>query len=413
LGSASSGDLDLAAHLRPGDTVIVGQATAEPPALVEELIEAAHAIKGITAFCGYALTPAWARTSAARPSITSYAGHGALRMLAERGLVNVIPCHYSRIEELITTGRISADVVLLQVAAADADGHYDLGPTVDYVAVAAHHARAVLVEVNAQLPRTRSSRRLQRSLVTASRPSSRPVVGSPARAATELERRVAKNVATLIPSGATLQLGVGALAEAIATELRPRRGLRIRTGLVGDWVLGLYRAGALDKSPGSCVTGMALGTSELYRFIEKSSVLNFAPVAEQLAPGAIAACNAYVAVNSAMEVDLEGQVNSEVVGGRYVGAVGGQVDYFRAARGCETGMAIVAITSVSESGASRVVERLSGPVTSLKSDVDFVVTEWGVADLRGAPFTVRAEALAAVAHPRYRDQLRRHRQRWS
>jgi acyl-CoA hydrolase len=398
-------DVDIGEHLRPGDTVLIGQATAEPPLLVEKFIEAAQVIDDLTALCGYTLSDAWTKAGKGRPYIKSYAAHGALRDLVSKGLLDIVPWHYSRIGQLIAERLVPVDVVLLQVAPADADGYHNLGATVDYATVALETARVILVEVNENMPRTRSSYRLHRSRVTASVAATRVLAGSPSRPATDVEVKVAQNVASLIPSGATIQLGVGALADAVARALHDRRGLRVRSGLVGDWLVDLHEAGALDESPGSVVTGIALGGRRLYAFLQDAPFVEFAPISEQVAPAAMAACRPYVSVNSAIEVDLLGQGNSEVIGGRYVGAVGGQVDFFRAARCSEGGMAVVAMGSTSPSGTSRIVRSLAGPVTSLKSDVDLVVTEWGIADLRAASLSERAERLAAVADPPHRGEL--------
>ena len=399
-------DLDIADYLRPGDTVLIGQAAAEPPVLVEKFIAAAHDIGGLTAFCGYTLSDAWKGVSAGQPHIKAYVAHGPLRKLSAKGLVEIVPWHYSRIEEFIAAGHIRIDVVLLQVAPADAEGYYSLGATVDYAAVAAEQARVVLVEVNANMPRTSSSRRLHRSRVAASVTSSRVLADSPARPATAAERAVAENVAAFVPSGATIQLGVGALADAIARELHGRRELRVRSGLVGDWLVDLDEAGALADVPGSCVTGMALGTERLYKFLQCSAKVRMAPVDEQLAQAAMAECDPYVAVNSAIEVDLHGQVNSEVAGGRYVGAVGGQAGFFRAARLARSGLAIVALAATNADGtASRIVPAVSGPVTTPQNDVDLVITEFGAADLRGTSYRERAERLIEVAAPPHRAAL--------
>jgi acyl-CoA hydrolase len=399
-------DLDIAGYLRPGDTVLIGQAAAEPPVLVEKFIAAARAIGGLTAFCGYTLSPAWEGVSAGRPHIKAYVAHGPLRKLSAKGLVEIVPWHYSRIEEYITAGHIRIDAVLLQVAPADADGYYSLGATVDYAAVAAGKARVVLVEVNENMPRTSSSRRLHRSLVAASATSSRVLAGSPARPATTAERAVARNVAALVPPGATIQLGVGALADAIARELHGRRDLRVRSGLVGDWLVDLDEAGALAGVPGSCVTGMALGTERLYKFLQCSAKVRMAPVGEQLAPAAMAECDPYVAINSAIEVDLHGQVSAEVAGERYVGAVGGQAGFFRAARLARSGLAVVALAATDAAGTtSRIIPAVSGPVTTPQSDVDLVITEFGAADLRGTSYRERAERLIDVAAPHHRAAL--------
>lgn len=407
-------DLDIAQYLRPGDTVLIGQAAAEPPALIRKFIAAAHAIDGLTAFCGYTLSDAWAAVSPGRPDIKAYVAHGALRKLSAKGLVDIVPCHYGRIEELITAGHIPADVVLLQVGPADADGYYSFGATVDYAAIAAERARTVLVEINENMPRTNASRRLHRSRVAASVTSSGPLADSPARSATAAELSVAGMVAGFVPSGATIQLGVGALADAIARELHGRRQLRVRSGLVGDWLADLDEAGALADAPGSCVTGMALGTERLYKFLGDSAKVRLAPVGEQLAPAALAESDLYVAMNSALEVDLCGQVSAEVVaGGRYVGAVGGQAGFFRAARLARSGLAVVALAATDPDGStSRIVPAVGGPVTTPQSDVDLVVTEYGAADLRGASYRERAERLIAVAAPQHRSALAAARPAW-
>jgi acyl-CoA hydrolase len=399
-------DLNIADYLKPGDTVIIGQATAEPPGLVEKLIKAAQVIDGLTVLCGYTLSDAWKDVSPGKPRIKTYAAHGALRKLAAQGLVDVIPCHYSMLDDLITARRVPADVVLLQVAPPDADGFYDLGATVDHVSLAAEIARVVLVEVNENMPRTGSPRRLHQSQVTASVTSDRKLAGSPARPATDAERRIAQRVAALVPSGATVQLGASALAEAIAGELRGRRELRVRSGLVGDWVVDLDEAGALADAPGSCLTGIALGTDRLYRFLGAFDKVRMTTIDELTAAAALAECDPYVAVNSAVEVDLHGQVCSEVAGGRYVGAVGGQVDFFRAARRARSGLAVVALAATNAAGTvSRIIPAATGPVTTPQSDVDLVITEFGTADLRGSSYAERAWRLIDIAAPQHRGWL--------
>jgi acyl-CoA hydrolase len=401
--------LDMASYLRPGDTVLIGQAAAEPPALVAQFIAAAHRIDGLTALCGYTLSSAWADVGPGQPHIKAYVAHASLRQLSARGLVEIIPCHYSRIEDLIVTGRMPVDVVLLQVAPPDEDGYYSLGATVDWAAVAAERARVVLVEVNTNMPRTSASRRIHMSRVTGAVASSAALAYSPARAPTAAERAVAGRVAAFIPSGATIQLGARALADAVAQELRGRRHLRVRSGLVGDWLVDLDEAGALD----GCVTGMALGTERLYKFLGDSAKIQLAPLAEQLDPAALASCDPYVAVNSAIEVDLLGQVSSEVAGERYIGAVGGQLDFFRATRQARSGLAIVALGATNADGTrSRIVPAVSGPVTTPQSDVDLVVTEFGAADLRGVSYRERTDRLMAIAAPQHRAALSAARPAW-
>ena len=210
-----------------------------------------------------------------------------------------------------------------------------------------------------------------------------------------------------------IQLGASALAEATARELWSRRGLRVRSGLVGDWLVGLHEAGALSSHPGSVVTGLALGSRKLYDFIDQTDIVEFAPINEQTGPTATAEFSPYFSINSAVEVDLFGQLNSELAGGRYVGAVGGQVDFFRATQRSDDGLAIVALSSTSPSGESRIVPNFAhGMVTSLKSDVDVVVTEWGIADIGPCSMRERMERLAQVAHPDHREALAASRFGW-
>ncbi|MEV6895566.1 acetyl-CoA hydrolase/transferase C-terminal domain-containing protein [Kribbella sp. NPDC051137] len=398
-------EFDIAGYLRPGDLVVIGQAVAEPPGLVRQLIAAAESVEGLTAFCGYTLSPAWKEIGPAGPRVLAYAAHGALRSLAAKGMLDVLPWHLSAVEPNIVSGRLPVDVVLLQVGPKDDQGFYNLGATVDYAGIAAERARVVLVEVNPNMPRTRSDRRLPAALVTAEISSSEELAGSPARPANAVERGVAHQVASVIPSGATVQLGASALADEVARELHSRRGLRVRSGLVGDWLVDLYAAGAMAPGPDTSVIGMALGTRRLYDFVGDSDLVRFAPTQDLVDPVAMRACDPYVAVNSAIEVDLSGAINSEVVAGRYVGAVGGQVDFFRATRQSASGLAIVALAATHPSGESRIVPALSGPVTSLKSDIDLVITEWGIADLRAASLAERAARLIAVAAPEHRAAL--------
>ncbi len=401
---------DVAEFLRPGDTVVVGQTVAEPPTLVAQLVAAAQAVDGVTALCGYCVADAWAVAVPGHPRVKAYVGGGAVRNLAP-GVLDYLPLHASRIQDHVTSGLLPVDVVLLQVGPPDADGFYDLGGSVDYCVVAAERARAVLVEVNENMPRTRSSRRLHRSRVTAALHTAAPLAGSPARPPSEVERAVAANIATLVPDGAVLQLGLGSLPDAVGAALRARRGLRVRSGLVGDWLVDLSAAGALAAGPRSVVANLSLGSPGLYAFLDGAANVEFATNADLTAELADAALTPFVAINSAVEVDLLGQLGAEYAGGRLVGGVGGQVDFFRAAHRGADGAAVVGLASTAR-GVSRIVPQIVGPVTSLKSDVDVVVTEWGIADIRACSMSERVERLIAVAHPDHRAALAAARPAW-
>lgn len=398
------GSTALADCLRPGDRVVVGQACAEPIGLVAELLAHAPHLGSLDVFCGYSLNPAWEGELPPALRVTSYCGLGTLGTPVAAGRVRLVPSSLSQISALIRSRKLAADVVLLQVSPADADGYHSLGCTIDYVWDAVQVARVVLVEVNAAMPVTRNPARLHASRVVVARESDTPLPQSTPETPSELQRQLARHVAALVPDGASLQLGIGALAGAIAGELRTRRGLRLRSGMVGDWVLDLADAGALDtQTPDACLASLAVGSRPLYQSLSPGGLLGFAPPSALMAP---VRGSPLMAINSAIEVDLAGQVNAEWVGTRYVGAVGGQTDYFRAARASDGGLAILALTSLTAHGASRIVAQ-SARVTSAQSDIDVIVTEHGVADIRATTLDERGALIAALAAPRHRGSLRR------
>lgn len=393
----------LPEFVRPGDRIVVGQATSEPVELVAELFELAPRLGTIDAFCGLSLNPAWEGDVPDALRVTTYCGLGTMRKLVARDRARVVPASLSQLSALIASRTLAVDVVLLQVSPADADGYHSLGCTLDYVWDAVQAARVVVVEVNANLPVTRGVGRLHRSRVRVARETDAPLLESPAEAPSDVQRQVARNVARSIPDGATVQLGIGGLAVAVAEALEDHRGLKIRSGMVGDWFVDLVDRGVVDTAAADpCLTSLAVGSRRLYASVSRESVLGFALPAQLILP---VPGSPFMAINSAIEVDLAGQVNAEFVGERYVGAVGGQTDYFRAARRSVGGLAIVALPATTGRQAmSRIVPRCSY-VTSAQSDVDVIVTEHGVADLRGTTLTERKALIASIADPRARRAL--------
>lgn len=237
-------DFSITEFLRPGDLVAIGEATAEPRTLVARFLDAARDIDDLTALCGYALDDIWHSVPDGHPTVMSYAAHGSLRKLAATGQLQILPCHLSSVVRFIRNGTLPVDVVLIQLPPADADGFHSLGATVGYLVDALDSARVVLAEINPNMPRTNSSRRIHQSRITATVTSDIPLPGSPTRPATEVDRTIAANVATLIPDGASLQLGVGAIPAEITKVIRERSGLRIRSNLIGDWIFDLVDSGA-------------------------------------------------------------------------------------------------------------------------------------------------------------------------
>ncbi len=398
----------LARHLRRGDHVVVGQATGEPPRLVGELFTLAAGLGQVNAFCGFSLNPAWGTRFDAALAVTTYCGMGSIRHVVASGAARVIPAQLSQLSSYFDSGILKADVVLLQVSPADAEGYHSLGCALDYVWHAAQVARTVLVEINPHVPLTRSACRLHRSRVVVACESDQPLFELPAEAPDERQLCVGRNVARLVPDGAVIQLGIGSMAAAVARGLARHRGLRVRSGMVGDWLPELLASGAIDVAdPQACLASLAVGSSSLYR-CAADGVLGFALPAQLVAPDGQAAAAPFMAINSALEVDLYGQANAELVGTRYVGAVGGQSDYFRAARRSTGGLAILALPSaVGAASRSRVVARIeSAYVTAAQSDVDIIVTEHGVADIRATTLTERRRLITAVADPRFSAALK-------
>lgn len=382
--------------VRPGDLVVVAQGVGEPTPLLEELLAAAP--PDVEVFVGLSYSDALTRATRAR--LLSFGAMGPLR--ARRSHLDVVPAHFDDLPRVLPhRGR---DLVLLmQVTAAGPDGRHGLGMAVDHTHPLLASARAVVAEVNAQLPDS-SAPRLAPSTFDATVPSSRPLPDVPAPTIGEAHRRIAGFVAAAIPDGATLQLGIGAVPAAVGRCLVDHRDLAVRSTLVGDWLLDLASAGALRPGPDAVTISEAAGSAELYKYVATSSV-SVRPVSEVTGGVTTGAVERFVAVNSALQVDLTGQVNAEETPAGFVGGIGGQAEYLRAASRSPGGCAIVALPA--EVGRhSRIVRRLDPPtVTTARSYVDLVVTEHGVADLRGRTLRERRESMIALAAPEHRAAL--------
>jgi acyl-CoA hydrolase len=386
--------------VRPGDLVVVAQGVGEPTPLLTELLEAAP--RDVEVFVG--LSHSGALAAAATVPLLSFGALGPLGRPPHRGAVEVLPAHFDDLPRVLPhRGR---DIVLLmQVTEAGADGCHGLGMAVDHTYPLLSLARTVVAEVNAQLPET-SAPRLPGSTFAALVPSSRSLPTVTARTVGPVHERIASRVADLVPDGATLQIGI--VPTALVRRLVDRRNLAVRSTLVGDWLLDLATAGALRDGPEAVVVSEAAGSPELYKYVATAGV-RVRPVAEVSGPAA--AVERFFAVNSALEVDLTGQVNAEEIPSGFVGAIGGQAEYLRAGSRSPGGCAIVALPSTA-GARSRIVPRLDPPtVTTPRSSVDVVVTEHGVADLRGRTLRERAESLVAVAAPEHRAALREGRHR--
>ena len=303
-------------------------------------------------------------------------------------------------------------MVLLQLPPADRSRRYSLGLANDYISAAISRARVTIAEINDQIPRTEGPHKLtDDDLDVVVHTSRAPAVFEPRPSGPETEQ-IASNVASLITNGATLQVGIGALPEAILNSLIGHANLGVHSGVLGDAGAFLMEAGIITNDRktidrGRSVAGLLMGTERLFRFAEDNPAIQLRETKYVHNPEVLAAQDNLIAINSAIEVDLTGQVNSEVAGGDYVGAVGGAVDFLRGAARSRGGIPIIALPATA-GDQSRIVRKLAGPTSVARCDVGVIVTEFGVAELRGQPLRVRRERLRDIAHPDHRRMLEDH-----
>lgn len=389
-----------------------GQGTGEPRTLTEALVAQRASLGGINVFLGSAFSDTLNPEHADHLRFRGIGGIGTNAVLARAGVLDVLPSHISAIPGLIESGRIPVDVVFAQLSPLGQDGRHSLGLVGDYLPAAIARARVVIAEVNDQVPCTVGEGSVHPSQISHAVYTSRPPVFLPANPPGPAEERIGALVAGLTPDGAVIQLGLGSVFRAIGQSLSTKKDLGVHAGVVGDWIVELMRGGvvtnarkAIDR--GVSVTGALFGTSTLYDFAHENPELQLRPISYTHDSAVLRRLAPLVAVNSAVEVDVTGQVNAETLAGSHIGAVAGQVDFVRAAMASEGGRSIIALGSTARRGeVSRIVPRLADAVvTTPRSDADLVVTEHGVADLRGIPLSERARRLIAIADPRFRDEL--------
>ena len=379
--------IDLASVIRSGDGIICGQACAEPQTLMEALVAQRAAFSGAGVFLGINFAGILKPGHADHLRLSAYCGIGHNRALADAGALEVQPVPYSRLGALIRSGAIRADVVLVQVSPPNARGEYSLGLAADYLVPALETARVVVAEVNQEVPWTHADKLLRREDFSLLVESSRPPAAPRPDKSGPLEQAIATQAARFIPDGATLEFGIGALPEAVCRELATHSRLSVHSGTVGDAVVDLLQAGAVAGV--DCA--LLIGTRRLFDFARENPAIRLRSSEYTHAPRVLAGIDRFIAVNSAVEVDLTGQVNAEVARGSYVGAVGGALDFVRAANQSAGGLAITLLP------ASRIVEKLSGPVATPRSEAGVIVTERGAADLRGCGLRERERRLRAIS----------------
>ena len=377
---------DLTGIVRAGDGIVIGQACAEPQTLAEALVEQRAAFSGARAFLGVNYSGIVRPEHADHLRLSAYCGSGHNRALSDAGVLDIHPHPYSKLGALIREGKIPCDVLLVQVSPPNSRGEYSLGLAADYLVPALGVARAVVAEVNDKIPWTHTEKLLRKEDFALMVESSRDPAPAPVAKSGELERNIARHAAAFIPEGATLEFGLGGLPDAVCSAINGK-SLSVHSGTIGDGIADLLASGSV----GAVTAAMLIGTRKLFEKARENPRIRLRSVEYTHDPRVLAGIDRFVAINSAIEVDLTGQVNAEVARNSYLGAVGGALDFVRAANQSPGGISLTLIP------ASRIVENLSGPVATPRSETGVVVTELGAADLRGCSLNERKNKLSAIS----------------
>ena len=401
----------IASHINPGDTIVAGQTLGEPVALIDTLFESYKGQPGLRLFSGMSLTNVLTRIPS-EIELLSFVGLGTNAALIAERRMQLVPCHMSDLPRLFVSGPLQADVALVLVSPPDDEGNCSLGPSSDYIWPVSNSARTVLAEINQNVPRISGDTTIPFERIDGAIYSDRVLPEQKIVDPSPLDLAIALRVATFIHDRSCLQIGVGKLGEAILRSVADRTDLGVHAGMVGDTILEMMRDGIITNrykklDPDLTVAGSILGSSRALELGGSDTSLCLRSIDYTHDPSVIGQLSSFVCVNSAIEVDLFGQVNSEFAAGRYIGAVGGSVDFLRGAVRAPEGRSIVALPSTARNGTrSRIVPRVEH-VTALGSDVDVIVTEHGVAELRGISRGERARRIVGLADPDHRDALRK------
>lgn len=399
---------DLAELLRAGDTVVWGQGCAEPRTLTRALREAAITVPDLRCFVGIS-SGEDTTLDAAGLGFRSYGGGGANRLLDDAGRLDIVPSRYSDLPQLMAEGVMPVDVALVQVTPGATPDTYHLALAAEYLMAAVRNARVVVAEVNRAAPHSPDAPAIPAERITAIVEADYPPTPLPGAPATPEAAAIGRHVAEVVGDGATLQVGIGALPDAVVRGLSSHHDLGVHTGAFGDALADLVTRGVVTnahktRDAGVSVAGLLLGSEALFRLAHDNRAIALRETAYTHDPVVLASLPRFTSINAAIEIDLTGQVNTEVAGGRYVGAAGGALDFTRAAM-LSPGGAAITILRATAGGRSVIVPQLRGPVAVPRSEVDWVVTEYGATRLRGLTLAQRRERLIGLAHPDHRAQL--------
>lgn len=401
--------------IRPGQRIFIGTGAAEPLELVEALTRRAAALPDteIVHLLTFGEAPYAHKEMTQYFRVNSFFIAENVRGVIQEGLGDYTPIHLSDIPRLFDSGKLPLDVALIQVTPPDTRGMCSLGVSVDIVKSAIANAGLVIAQVNPNMPRTLGDSLVHVYDIDVLVPSNQPIIEVTPPEIDETTRQIAEHVAGLIEDGSTLEFGIGRIPQALMSFLRDKKDLGIHTEMISDGIIELIEAGVVTGARktvdrGKIVTSFCLGTKRLYDYVNNNPLFAFHPTEYVNDPSVITKQYKMVAINTALEIDLTGQVCSDSIGAKFFSGVGGQVDFNRGAAKAPGGKAIIALPSTAKGGTvSRIVTRLSpgAGVVVTRAGVHYVVTEYGVAYLHGKSIQERALALITIAHPKFRAQL--------
>jgi len=402
--------------VKNGDTIIIPTAVGEPPALLTALSEARRDFRGVqvSQILPVRKYAYFDPETVENVRHTAYFYSGVTRAGGAEGWVDFIPAYFSEMPALIQRNQMPADVVFSLASPMDEHGFFSLALAADYTMAAIEKARAVVLEVNPNVPFANGNCHIHISQVAALTESDDPILEVGLPKIGPVQEAIGKYVAEMIPHGATLQIGYGGIPDAVVMQLTDKHDLGVHTEMVGDGIMSLVEAGVVTNRkknyhPGKMLATFALGSKKLYQFMHRNPALEMHPVDFTNDPYLAGMNDNLHAINATMQIDFMGQCGSESLGFKPYSGTGGQSDFVRAANRSNGGKAFIVLPSTAKDDTiSRIVPTLSAGthVSTSKNDINYVVTEFGVAQLRGKTAKQRCEALIGIAHPNFRGELR-------
>jgi 4-hydroxybutyrate CoA-transferase len=397
--------------IQPNQSILIAPLSNEPQTLVEQLIEQKHRINSASIYTMVQGSQCRFGSKECLPffKIRTFLSSPLLKTAFKDGDCDYIPINMSKIPEWLKTREI--DTVLIQLSPPNEKGFCSIGVSVDFTRTAIEKGKNIIAEVNNEVPWTYGGTTIHVTEVDAFVTTSRPVIEMLPKPISEVERKIGENVAEVIPDRSTIQIGVGGIADSVLSHLRNKKDLGIHTGTFSDAIIPLIEKGVITNqyknlNKGKVIATNIFGSKQLYDYIDNNPLFELYPVDYTHGISTLAKLDSFYSINSALEVDLTGQVNAERYGDYTVAGVGGQMDFIKGSQASFGGRSVIALPSTAKNNTISRITAKTANVTSLKSEIDYVVTEYGIAQLYGKSLKERIEELISVAHPDFRDQLR-------